>query len=77
MDGGWSACHVAAEYGRVKVLEMLFEAGAYVQRKSYDGRTALDQAIRCKQPAAQAVIRKHLAKLKAKAKAEAGEQEGV
>ena len=43
---------------------MLLEAGADVQLKSDGGRTALDLAIHVKQPAADAFIRKHLAKAK-------------
>ena len=70
-DEGWSACHTAARYGHVQVLEMLLEAGADVELKSDSGVTALDLAINFKHPAAEAVIRKHLAKLKAKAEAEA------
>ena len=66
MNEGWSACHPAAENGHAQVLEMLLEAGADVELKSDKGRTALDMAILFKQPAAEAVIRKHL-----KAKAEA------
>jgi ankyrin repeat protein len=67
--GGWSACHIAAQNGHVQALEMLLEAGADVQLKSDDGRTALDLAIHFKQPAAEAVIRKHLAKAKLEANA--------
>ena len=63
---GWSACHTAAGNGHVQALEMLLEAGA-VQLKSDDGLTALDLAIHVKQPAAEAVIRKHLAKAKLEA----------
>jgi hypothetical protein len=47
---------------------MLLEAGADVELKSGSGHTALDVTIESKQPAAEAVIRKHL-KAKAKAKA--------
>jgi hypothetical protein len=43
---------------------MLLEAGADVQLKSDGGRTALDLAIEHEQPAAEAVIRKHVAKAK-------------
>jgi hypothetical protein len=50
---------------------MLLEAGADVQLKSDNGCTALDMAIEHEQPAAEAVIRKHLAKAKLVAKAEA------
>jgi ankyrin repeat protein len=63
----------------VQVLEILLEAGADVQLKSDNGLTALDLAIHVKQPAAEAVIRKHLAeaKLEAKAKAERKAKAGV
>ena len=45
MVGAWSTCHVAVQNGHVQVLEMLLEAGADVELKSDDGRTALDLAI--------------------------------
>jgi len=45
------------------------EEGADVQLKSDDGCTALDLAIHVKHTAAEAVIRKHLAKAKLEAKA--------
>ena len=62
LNGGWSACHNAAGKGHAQVLEMLLEAGADVELKTCKGRTALDLAIKYEQPAAEAVIRKHLAK---------------
>ena len=68
-DGGWSVCHIAAQNGHVQVLEMLLEAGADVQLKSDDGCTALDLAIEHEHTAAEAVIRKHLAKAKLEANA--------
>ena len=55
----------------MQVLEMLLEAGADVQLKSEDGCTALDLAIENEHTAAEAVIRKHLAKAKLEAKANA------
>jgi len=69
LDGRWSACHISAAAGHAQLLEMLFEAGADVELKSVKGHTALDQAIEYEQPAAEAVIRKHL-KAKAEAKLE-------
>jgi hypothetical protein len=46
---------------------MLLEAGTDVQLKSDNGCTALDLAIEHEQPAAEAVIRKHLTKAKLEA----------
>ena len=54
---------------------MRLEAGADVQLKSDDGCTVLDLAIYDKQPAAEAVIRKHLAEAKLEVEAVAGVEE--
>ena len=56
----------------MQALAMLLEAGADVQLKSDDGCTALDLAIEHEQPAAEAVIRKHLAKAKLEAESKDG-----
>jgi ankyrin repeat protein len=74
-NDGFSPLMVASGRGLVEVVELLLSNGADVHLKAKDGRTALDWAIHFKQPAVEAVLRAHIAKLEAEAEA-AREREG-
>jgi ankyrin repeat protein len=56
---------VASEAGFVEAVELLLLNGADVHLKDNDGLTALDWAIRMRKPSVEAVLRAHIAKLKA------------
>jgi len=43
-SNGWTALHLAAEYGREEVMQLLLDKGSDVAAKDTSGRTALDLA---------------------------------
>jgi ankyrin repeat protein len=66
---------IASSKGFVEAVELLLSNGGDLHLKAKDGSTALYWAIEYKQPAVEAVLRAHIAKLEAEAEA-AREREG-
>ena len=61
---------IAARNGDLACVELLLAGGANVHHKSNKGFTALGAAIHFNQPAVEAILRAHIAKLEAEAEAE-------
>jgi ankyrin repeat protein len=72
---GASPLMAASRLGFVEAVELLLLNGADVHHMSNGGRTALDQAIGCKHPSVEAVLRAHIAKLEAAGREGEGERE--
>ena len=56
-NDGWTALHLAANEGKIQVVEALLNAGADKAVKKKNGKTALDEAQRKNHPAIVKLLR--------------------
>ena len=70
ISGGMTPLHLAAEYGRNQVVELLIAKGADVNAEDEDGETPLNRAIKVKQTDLADLLRKHGGKTGEELKAE-------